>query len=67
MYVYDTVEKKVVMTTPLTVDFRDVYKGEFSHKKTDVDAVNDRYRNLLYNELLGAYSNAYNFVQKINH
>lgn len=67
LYVYDTVEKKVVMTTPLTVDFRDVYKGEFSHKKTDVDAVNERYRNLLYNELLDAYSNAYNFVQKINH
>lgn len=66
LYVYDTVKKEVVMTTPIEVQEKDMYKGQFTHKHTDVEAVNDRYRNLLYNALLDAYSHAYNFVKNIN-
>lgn len=66
LYVYDTVKKEIVLTTPLEIKKQDIYKGQYAHKDTDQEAVNDRYRNLLYNALLDTYSNAYNFVKNIN-
>lgn len=66
LYVYDTVKKEVVLTTPIEIKQRDLYEGQFIHKKTDKAAVNERYKNILFNTLLENYANAYNFVKNIN-
>lgn len=66
LYVYDSIKKEIVLTTPIEIKEEEIYKGQYTHKDTDQEAVNDRYRNLLYNALLDAYSHAYNFVKNIN-
>lgn len=66
LYVYDTKEKKVVLTQPITVEQTDRYKGQFTHKETDQEEVNKHYRTILYNALLENYAHAYDFVQNIN-
>lgn len=52
--------------TPIEIKQSDLYRGQFGHKETDKAAVNDRYKNLLFNTLLENYANAYNFVKNIN-
>ena len=66
LYVYDTVNKEIILSLPLEVKEHDIYRGQYGHKDTNKEAVNNRYRNLLYNALLDVYSNAYNFVKNIN-
>ncbi len=66
LYVYDTVKKEVVLTTPIEIKQSDLYRGQFGHKETDKAAVNERYKNILFNTLLENYANAYNFVKNIN-
>lgn len=66
LYVYDTKEKKIVLTQPITVEQSDRYKGQFTHKETDQEEVNKHYRTILYNALLENYAHAYDFVRNLN-
>lgn len=66
LYVYDTLKKKMVVTTPIEIKQSDLYKGQFNNKHTDQETVNERYKNILFNTLLEIYANAYNFVKNIN-
>lgn len=43
-----------------------MYKGQFEHRRTDKEAINERYKNILFNTLLENYTDAYNFVKNIN-
>lgn len=65
LYVYDTVKKEVVFTSPFEISENDIYTGQYSHKKTDQKAVNERYKNILYNALLTQYAQAYNYVNTL--
>lgn len=65
LVVYDTKKKEVVLNSPIEINQVDLYKGQYSHKDTDKDAVNERYKTILYNTLFEHYVNAYNYVKKI--
>ena len=65
LYVYDTQKKEVVFTSPFEINESDIYKGQYSHKKTDQKAVNERYKNILYNTVLEQYAQAYNYVNTL--
>lgn len=65
LYVYDTQKKEVVFNSPVEVNESEIYKGQYSHKDTDQKAVNEHYKNILYNILLEHYANAYQYVQTL--
>ena len=65
LYVYDTKKKEVVFTSPFEINENDIYTGQYSHKKTDQKAVNERYKNILYNTFLTQYEQAYNYVNTL--
>ena len=65
LYVYDTQKKKIVFNSPIEINEDDIYKGQYSHKKTDQKAVNERYKNILYNTLYEHYTNAWNYVNTL--
>lgn len=65
LYVYDTKKKEVVFTSPFEINESDIYTGQYSHKNTDQKAVNERYKNILYNTLLAQYAQAYNYVNTL--
>lgn len=64
--VYDTETKKVVMNTPVQVREQDIYSGQYSHKETDRIAVEQHYKNILYNTLLQEYANVYNAINALS-
>ena len=65
LYVYDTKKKKIVFNSPIEISESDLYTGQYSHKETDQKAVNEHYKNILYNTLLEHYANAYDYVKKL--
>ena len=65
IYVYDTQEKQLAFTLPFEINESDLYRGEYSHKKTDQRAVNDRYKNILFNTFLDFYAQTYNHVNTL--
>ena len=65
LYVYDTKKKEVVFTSPFEINENDIYTGQYSHKNTDQKAVNERYKNILYNTFMAQYTQAYNYVNTL--
>lgn len=65
LYVYDTVKKEIVLTTPIDYQWAETYKGQYTHKDTDRDAINDSNQARIYNELLDYYARAYNFIETL--
>lgn len=65
LIVYDTQKKEIVFNSPIEINENDIYKGQYSHKDTDQKAVNERYKNILYNTLYEHYVNAYNYVNTL--
>ena len=59
---YDTVKKEIVLTTPIDYKWSEIYKGQYSHKDTDRDAINDSNQARMYNELLNQYARAYEYI-----
>ena len=51
--------------TSFEISENDIYTGQYSHKKTDQKAVNERYKNILYNTFLTQYAQAYNYVNTL--
>lgn len=49
LYIYDTQTKEIVINLPMEIDVQEKYTGQFFHKSTDKLAVQERYRNMLYN------------------
>ena len=62
LYVYDTVKKEIVLTTPIDYKWSEIYKGQYSHKDTDRDAINDSNQARMCNELLNQYARAYEYI-----
>ena len=65
LYVYDTVKKEIVLTTPIDYQWAETDKGQYTHKDTDRDAINDSNQARIYNELLDYYARAYNFIETL--
>lgn len=61
--VYDTYEKKIVLSIPIEVREDEVYKGQYYHKKTDRQAVMEYGKTLIYNALLENFDKAYVFLE----
>lgn len=60
LVVYDTQEHKIIISMPVEINVKDDYKGQYSHKKTDANAVDTHYKNLLFNALMEHYLQIYN-------
>ncbi len=65
LYVYDTEKKEIVLTTPIDYQWAETYKGQYLHKNTNRDAINDSNQARIYNELLDYYARAYNFIETL--
>ena len=65
LYVYDTVKKEIVLTTPIDYQWAETYKGQYLHKDSTRDAINDSNQARIYNELLDYYARAYNFIETL--
>ncbi len=63
LYVYDTQKDEIILSIPIEYKDSQTFKGQYSHKKTDREAVKQRSRTLLYNSLLPYFERAYNFIQ----
>ena len=62
LYVYDTVKKEIVLTSPIDFHWAEIYKGQYLHKDTDQEAINESNQARIYNELLDHYVRAYNYL-----
>lgn len=60
LYLYDTLEKRLVCIIPIEVHQSNVYKGVFATRELD-----QRYTNLLYNALLDGFYKAYTLINKL--
>ena len=65
LYVYDTVKKEIVITSPIDYYWSEVYKGQYRHKDTNRSAINESGKARIYNELLDYYVRAYNYVEAL--
>ena len=65
LYIYDTEKKEIVYNSQIELNEDDIYQGQYSHKKTDKKAINERYKNILYNTLLEHYAKAYNYIASL--
>lgn len=65
LYVYDTVKQEIVLTSPIDYKWSEIYKGQYSHKNTDQDAISDSNQARIYNELLDHYARAYNYIETL--
>lgn len=65
LYIYDTEKKEIVYNSQIELNEDDIYQGQYSHKKTDKKAINERYKNILYNTLLEHYAQAYNYIASL--
>lgn len=65
MYIYDTLAKEIVLSVPVAYRDTQVFKGQYRHKETDVNAVTERARTLIYNELLTYFDRAYRFIDDL--
>lgn len=63
LQIYDTVNKEIVLSIPM--EFRDtqILKGQYAHKRTDRGAIQERGRNMLYNEFFKYFDRAYQFLE----
>lgn len=66
LYLYDTEKKEVALTLPMEINVQDKYKGQYMHKNTDKTAVQEHYRNMLFNLWNENFVKAYNFVEQNN-
>ena len=66
LYLYDTEKKEVALTIPMEINVQDRYKGQFLHKDTDKAAVQEHYRNQLYNLWNENFVKAYRFIENLN-
>ncbi len=67
LHVYDTQKKEIVLSIPIEYRDTQILKGQYSHKETDREAIKQRSRTLLYNDLLKYFDRAYNFIQSQTH
>ncbi len=67
LHVYDTQKKEIVLSIPIEYRDTQILKGQYSHKDTDREAIKQRSRTLLYNDLLKYFERAYNFIQSQTH
>ncbi len=67
LHVYDTQKKEIVLSVPIEYSDTQILKGQYSHKDTDREAVKQRSRTLLYNDLLKYFERAYTFIQSQTH
>ncbi len=63
LHVYDTQKDEIVLSIPIEFQDTQILKGQYSHKKTDRDAVKRRSQTLLYNSLLPYFDRAYTFIK----
>lgn len=66
LYLYDTVKKEVALTIPMEINVQDKYKGQYLHKDTDKTAVQEHYRNMLFNLWNENFIKAYRFIENLN-
>lgn len=66
LYLYDTEKKEVALTIPMEINVQDKYKGQFLHKDTDKVAVQEHYKNLLFNLWNENFVKAYRFIEDLN-
>lgn len=66
IYIYDTLKKEIVMVLPLLINEKDVYKGKYSHNKTNKTEVDEYYEAVLYNKFFEQYEKAYYFIKNTN-
>lgn len=62
LIIYDTQEKKIILSSPFEIDYREMFKGQYSHKKTDTKQVDAQFKNMLYNEFFKQYERAYQYL-----
>lgn len=60
LVVYDTKEHKIIHSIPIEININEDYKGQYYHKKTDKNAVDTHYKNILFNTLMEQYLQIYN-------
>lgn len=58
LHIFDKKLNEIVYSKPITVYEEKIYKGEYLHRKTDQNKVDNRYQRLLYNALLDGYADA---------
>lgn len=66
LYVYDTETKAIALSIPMEIDVQEKYIGQFFHKSTDKIAVQERYRNMLYNLWTEYFMKASRFLTENN-
>ena len=66
LYVYDTEKKEIVYANPFSIDDEVLCKGQYSHKKTDREAVREYTETVFFNALLDEYQRAYNYLEYNN-
>ena len=66
LYVYDTENKEVALTLPMEINVQERYKGQYLHKETNKQAVQERYRNMLFNLWNEYFEKAYRFIEDNN-
>ncbi|MBR1787153.1 MAG: hypothetical protein IJ756_08375 [Paludibacteraceae bacterium] len=66
LYLYDTEKKEVALTIPMEINVQDRYKGQFLHKDTDKAAVQEHYKNQLFNLWNENFVKAYRFIENLN-
>ena len=63
LYLYDTEKKEVALALPMEINVQEKYTGQYLHKETNKTAVQERYRNMLYNLWNEYFMKAYRFLE----
>ena len=66
IHVYDSVKKEIILSSPVSVNKEDMYRGQYSHKQTDRMALNEYYKRTIQNVLLEHFVKVNNFIKNIN-
>lgn len=62
--IYDTFEKNLISLTPITLNHKEIYKGQYEHKKTNKRQLEASEKSVLTNAVLEQYGYAHAFIQQ---
>lgn len=62
LIIYDTQDKKIILSSPFEVQYQELFKGQYGYKKTDTKQIDAQFKNMLYNEFFQQYVRAHQYL-----
>ncbi len=66
LVIYDTQEKKIILSSPFEINYKKLFKGQYSYKKTDTKQVDAQFKSMLYDEFFAQYLRAYQYLRSVS-